>query len=289
MKPKFTITLVAFFVFALSSPAQLLWKITGNGIKNPSYLFGTHHVAPLSICDSIAGFNEAFDSCNQFYGELDMSNMQAIAQEVSAFMMLPQDNFLDVMLTPEQYRQVDSLLKQEAGVGADQMKMLKPAVIEAQLGLIMCTKAFGGFNPNQQPDMFLQHRAKEKGISVKGFETALFQAEALYGAPLAEQVSDLMRTVNQFGALKDQLIAMNQAYMNQNLSVLQKYVENPEFTTPRTLDRLIYERNHHWADQLKTILPQESTFIVVGAGHLPGEQGLLELLRGQGYTVTAVR
>ena len=167
--------------------------------------------------------------------------------------------------------------------------MIKPAALESQLGLIMSIKAFDGFNPTQQPDLFLQNRAKEKGIPVKGFETALFQAKALFGAPLAEQASDLMRTVSQFGQLKNYMIAMNKAYMNQNLSALQSFVENPEFTTPQAQDRLIYDRNHRWADQLKTILPQESTFIVVGAGHLPGEQGLIELLRGQGYTVTAVR
>lgn len=289
MKTKFTFILIAFLAITLWSPAQLLWKISGNGMKAPSYLFGTHHVSPLSICDSIAGFEEAFDSCSQLYGELDMSNMQAIAKEISSYMMLSQDSLLDVILTPEQYRQVDSLIKQEAGIGADQMKMVKPAVIDAQLGVIVCVKAFNGFNPNQQPDMILQSRAKEKGKVVKGFETPSFQAKLLYGTPLAEQTDGLMLTVRKFSGLKEHLVAMNQAYMNQDIAALQKYVEDPEFTAPQVLERMIYHRNHDWVEQLKTILPEQATFIVVGAGHLPGEQGLIELLQKQGYTLTAVR
>ena len=56
--------------------AQLLWKISGNGLEQPSYLMGTHHLAPLSITDSIAGFKEAFTASQQVIGELVMSEVQ---------------------------------------------------------------------------------------------------------------------------------------------------------------------------------------------------------------------
>lgn len=289
MKTKLTFALITLFALAINAPAQLLWKISGNGLKNPSYLFGTHHVAPLSICDSIAGFEKAFNSCNQIYGELDMSDMQAMAKELTPYMMLPQDSLLDVILTPEQYRKVDNLLKQEAGVSIDQMKMLKPAAIETQLSLIMSVKAFKGFNPNQQLDMLMQNRAKEKGMPVNGFETALFQAKVLFETPVSEQISDLMLMVNEFDTLKDYVITMNNAYMKQDLASLQNIMEDPKFTTPQKQERVIYSRNQNWAKQLNSILPQQATFIVVGAGHLPGDQGLIELLRKQGYTATPVQ
>ena len=63
--------------FALSANAQLLWKISGNGLTQPSYVMGTHHLAALSIKDSIQGLQAALDNTKQVYGELKMSEMQS--------------------------------------------------------------------------------------------------------------------------------------------------------------------------------------------------------------------
>ncbi len=70
MKLKKMFILFGMFSLSLSGPAQLLWKISGNGLEKPSYLSGTHHIAPLSIRDSLTGFHEAFDNCTQLYDEL---------------------------------------------------------------------------------------------------------------------------------------------------------------------------------------------------------------------------
>ena len=74
MKKRLIFILAASVILTFQSNAQLLWKISGNGLEKPSYLFGTHHVAPIHICDSIAGFNEAFNSCKQLYGELELDD-----------------------------------------------------------------------------------------------------------------------------------------------------------------------------------------------------------------------
>ena len=64
---------VLFICVAFSANAQLLWKVSGNGLNQPSYIIGTHHLAPFSIMDSIAGLKKAMNETQQVYGEIKMS------------------------------------------------------------------------------------------------------------------------------------------------------------------------------------------------------------------------
>ncbi len=289
MKKKLIFILAASVILTFQSNAQLLWKISGNGLEKPSYLFGTHHVAPIHICDSIAGFNEAFNSCKQLYGELELDDIQAVSKEIAKYTLLPQDSLLDKLYTPEEYKLIDEVVKKNMGVSADQLKMLKPVTISTQLSVIISMQAFNDFNPTLPLDAFLQKKAKEQGMSVKGFETSLFQAQILFGEPLPQQASALLKTIKHFDKMKPFIIEMCDVYMKQDLDSIFKLMQDPELSfTPEEMNRLVNNRNHNWSQQLKDILPQQPTFIVVGGGHLPGSNGLIELLREQGFTVTPV-
>ena len=69
--------------------SSLLWRISGNGLESPSYLFGTHHLIPLSILDSIVGLHEAFDKTEQTVGELDMSRMNEMQAVIMGAAIMP--------------------------------------------------------------------------------------------------------------------------------------------------------------------------------------------------------
>ena len=289
MKKRLIFILAASVILTFQSNAQLLWKISGNGLEKPSYLFGTHHVAPVHICDSIAGFNEAFNSCKQLYGELELDDIQAVSKEIAKYTLLPQDSLLDKLYTPEEYKLIDEVVKKNMGVSADQLKMLKPVTISTQLSVIISMQAFNDFNPTLPLDAVLQKKAKEQVMSVKGFETSLFQAQILFGEPLPQQASALLKTIKHFDKMKLFIIDMCDVYMKQDLDSIFKLMQYPELSfTPEAMNRLVNNRNHNWSQQLKDILPQQPTFIVVGGGHLPGSNGLIELLRKQGFTVTPV-
>lgn len=81
---------VLFICVAFSANAQLLWKVSGNGLNQPSYIIGTHHLAPFSIMDSIAGLQKAMKETQQVYGELKMSEMQSpvTMQKMQQVMMI---------------------------------------------------------------------------------------------------------------------------------------------------------------------------------------------------------
>ena len=90
---KIFLSLLAIAATTLGCNAQLLWEISGNGLQKPSYLFGTHHIAPLAVLDSVKGFNEALTSVDKVYGEMDMAKAQSpqSQQVMLASAMAPQE------------------------------------------------------------------------------------------------------------------------------------------------------------------------------------------------------
>lgn len=281
--------LLSLLCLVPAAKAQLLWEISGNGLEKPSYLFGTHHIAPLSICDSIAGFEAAFASCNQLYGEIILDNMEALALQLAPMMMAPPDSSLSDLLTPEAYQKIDSLVSRELGIPLQQFNAMKPSLIASQLAIVASMKVFDNYDQQTQLDATLQNRAKAQGMQIGAFETPLSQMELLFGAPLDEQAESLAELADNYDKLADYSISLCNHYMDQDLTGMIRIMEDPEMgSDEEEMNRLIFDRNKDWAQQLKSVLPANPVFIVVGAGHLPLQSGLIQLLRDQGYTLTPV-
>lgn len=290
---KIVMTLAAVFAIALSANAQLLWKISGNGIEKPSYLVGTHHIAPQGMQDSIPGLLNALQDVDQIWGEIVMSEM-ATPQgmvELQKFMAAPADSTLNVLLSPAQLDSVTNLLSKYAGqtIPAAQLVYFRPAVIGAQLAVLQSMNAIPGFNPNAQLDGVIQDLGSKAGKSIHGLETIAQQLNLLYGASLKEQAADLMKTVRNDALASSKAAEMAKAYMSGNLEVLNKLMTDPDFgmTAPEA-EKLIYNRNSAWVDFLIGALPTTSMLIAVGAGHLPGEKGVINLLKKAGFDVSPV-
>lgn len=277
---------------AVAANAQILWKISGNGAKD-SYILGSHHVAPMSVLDGIAGFNDAFASCQQMYGEIDMeSATQDMVMQSQKYMMAPADSTLSKVLTADQLAIVDAAMQKYVRMSVaqlDKVSPVKPAVISAQIAVLQAAKTFEDFDPNNVIDAAIQQKAKDANMPVKGFETAEYQMQLLFGTPISVQVADLMKLLTDETAYMEYTRMLTDVYSQQDLDTMFELMNNPEFgMSEYECNVMINKRNEAWIEQLKTILPEASTFIVVGAGHLPGDKGMLSLLRKAGYTVTPV-
>ena len=121
--------ILLFISIALSANAQLLWKVSGKGLEKPSYIFGTYHLSPLSIKDSIAAMPQAMSETAQVYGEVVMSEMAtpAFMQSMQQQMMMPKDTTLQSLFTPEQYEEVGKAIKENMMVDIAMLAQLKPA------------------------------------------------------------------------------------------------------------------------------------------------------------------
>ena len=287
--------LLMFFCITLGVNAQLLWKVSGNGLDKPSYIFGTHHVAPLSMKDSIAGMTEAMNGTSQVYGELVMEDMMKpeMLMKMQQAMMLPTDTTLKSLFTQAQYDSIASVVKENIGMELAMFDKLKPAALNAQLAVVLSVKALKGYNPQEQLDTWFQTQAKQAGKKVGGLETMESQINILYNSQsLKRQAQQLYCSATHIDYGIDMTRRLAEAYLNQDLDKLLEITEekmgNACDSTPEEEEALIYGRNANWAKQMPGIMKQASTLFVVGAGHLPGERGILKLLEKQGYTVEAM-
>ena len=285
---------IALVASASLAQAQLLWKVTVPESSKTSYILGTHHFAPAGMIDSISGLKDAINSVEAVYGELDMSSMNdpALQQKMASIMVAPADSTLNVVLTKQQYDSVSVLVdKYFKGMASmAQLSVLKPAALATQLAALQNLAAIPDFNPADQLDTKVQTIAGAAGKDIKGFETIDFQLNLLYGDPLSEQAKSLMSAVrndNRVQQLAQELIA---AYSKGDLEKLVEITEDSEIGMDAdSKEKLINERNASWAETLKTEIPEKSVLVAVGAGHLPGEKGLLALLKNLGFQVEPVK
>lgn len=273
---------------ALGANAQLLWKVSGNGAKDTSWLFGTHHVAPASLIDDIKPMRQAIINADAMYGEVDMaSDPMALQQTMMKYAMAPADSTLSAVLTTVQMDSLNTVLGKYTGgqLSGTMLEMMKPSVVSTQLAMLVNMTAFPDFNPTEQLDTKIQQIAAENGKTPAGLETAEQQFELLMGYPIKEQAADLMQTVAHESEAVEMAQKLAAAYLSQDLDAISALVFDPEEMNEKDAERLIYNRNNNWLKELQEILPQESAFIAVGVGHLVGERGLIEGLRRLGYTV----
>ncbi len=288
--------MLALLMLALASQAQLLWKVSGNGLARPSYIMGTYHFAPASMIDKIPGMQQALEGCDVVFGEIDNEEMmsQDAQMKMGMAMVAPPDSTLDKLFTPEQYAIVEDVFNKYfggMGVTLSQMNMLKPSAISVQMQAMQAVKYFPNFNVNEQIDMGVQNRANEMGRPSEGLETIQEQIDLLFNAPLTEQAEGLLEACKKDDYFVVQSSALVEAYMAQDLDKIKDIIADPEIggDNPEELDALIYDRNRNWVPKLMAIMPERACLVCVGAGHLVGDQGVLQLLRDEGYTVEPMK
>lgn len=288
--------IIAVMAVALACQAQLLWKVSGNGLGRPSYIFGTHHMAPASMIDQIAGMNAAIDGCDIVVGEIEKDSLmsQESQMKMAGFMIAPVDSTLDKLYTPDEYAEVEKVFNKyfgAMGVKLAQMKSLKPNAISTQLQAMQAIKYFPNFDANNLIDMAVQERANEAGRPSLGLETLQEQIDLLFNAPMTEQAKSLLEACRQDEFFQVQSSALAEAYMHQDLDKLMQVMTDATMggDSEEAMEALIYSRNRNWAEKLEKMMPERACLVCVGAGHLPGAKGLLQLLRDKGYTIEPMR
>ena len=289
------ITLLLVVAATLGAQAQLLWKVSGNGLDKPSYLFGTYHLASLGIKDSIAALPQVQQDVQQVYGEVIMADMMKpeTLMKMQQQMMLPADTTLRGLFTPEEFTVVTQAVTEYLKVDIALLDRMKPAALSQQLTVLFYLKHTPGYNPQEQLDASFQQDATKAGKKVGGLETVQSQMDILFNKPLRRQAEDLYCFLSNPAKAERQAKELIAAYAAQNLDTVLRLLEEKEGTkcdpTPEEMAQLLYDRNHNWVGQMPDIMQTASTLFVIGAGHLPGEQGLIKLLQGKGYTVEPLK
>ncbi len=300
MKLTKLISLTIFIFASLSINAQLLYKVTGNKLSEPSYIFGTHHLFTIDFAHKIPGFDNAIASCKAVYGEMvveETATQEDQAKMQSAMLMPPKALYTD-FLSKEDYEYLGLELQKYFGeaILLQQLFMLKPNAISAQLSIIASqpymdaplTPDFKGI------DAQIQEYAKSKQFIIGGLESADSQIDLLFDSSIKEQATDLVTSLRKTDLRKDAEL-MIQLYREQDSQGMYLFIENntQKLTTTneeynKELEKMLFQRNRAWVAQLPAIFSAQPTFVAVGVGHLHGSEGVISLLEKEGYTVEPV-
>jgi len=257
----------------------LLWKISGNELKKPSFLFGTFHL----LCKDDIHFSDqlkkAMKSSDEIYMELDMDDPSTVLGGM-LYMNMKNDTTLENLYTPEEYTRLKNYFSDTLKMPVMLLQKAKPYFLVALLypRMMDCASPAG-------VEEELMKIAKEDKKEIKGLETIQFQASVFDSIPYEWQAKELLKNIDSFSVYKNEFETMLNFYKNQQLDSIKSLMEKSESGEQKYDDLLLNNRNKNWVKQLKGIMKNESVFVAVGAGHLVGENGLINLLRKEGYTV----
>jgi uncharacterized protein YbaP (TraB family) len=263
----------------------LLWEISGNGLKQPSYIFGTFHILCPTDMLPINDFSPYIDKVDQIVMEIDMDDPAEVGAMTNGAILSGGKTIKDV-LTPEQYAKIDEMFKNTIGVPVENVKMFKPAILEVLI--VTSPKMFGCSPPSSYERSFVT-LAAEKKKPIIGLETAEFQSKVLEFQPLEKQAASLYEMSKDPQKSEDQLKKMIAVYKLQDIEKLQDVATEQDKLDPEFKKDLLDDRNATWIPKLELNIKAKPSFIAVGAGHLGGKKGVLQLLRAKGYTLRPIK
>ncbi|ARS37335.1 TraB/GumN family protein [Pontibacter actiniarum] len=261
----------------------LLWQISGNGLQKPSYLYGTIHAVCPERMVLPEALQEKMRQTEQLTLELDMDDPHMMAQMMQ-FAVLPEGQSLRAMFSEEEYNLLLDYFSVKMGVNLLYMDNMKPFILQTMLlaNLTDCTPA-----SYEQKLMELAHAQQKE---VLGIETIKEQMDVVDMLPNDLYADMLVRTVRDIPRSKAAYHKMVDLYLAQDLKGLEELMKQDytEEDYRKFKEVFLVRRNEKWIPVLEQMAKDKPTFFAVGAGHLTGENGVVALLRRQGYKVTPV-
>jgi hypothetical protein len=262
----------------------LLWEISGKDLRAPSYLFGTYHLFTAGFVDTLPVVMKAFERCEAMAGEMIVDS-SVMPQVLAAGLM--QNQSLDSLLSAEEYDLVNEWFRELTGADLSLFNSATPMTVQTLLLTLYHDQLFSQ-PPMPVMDLYFQELAKSSGKKLIGLEQAQDQIHALFNQFSYERQAEmLVEFVEERDSLAVEMQALAFHYRLGQLDALEKRM-NAEAYSLEEIETLLIHRNHNWMLLIPDLIRSRPTFIAVGALHLPGEHGLIQLLRNKGYKVSAV-
>lgn len=275
---------------------SIFWKIEKDGIP-ASYLLGTMHVSDPRVLKMPAGADEARQAARLIAVESDevLDDKKAMAGLLSnpELTMFTDGSSMETHLSAADLAVLDEGLRKR-GIPLAAVSRMKPWMLMSFLSIPACEMA-----RKNDSMAFLDKKvaveAQADGKPVKGLETFAEQLSTLAAIPIDQHMKSLIETIRLGSKMDDVFETMTDLYVSGQVGMTMPFLkeiapEDGKETAYGDFEELVIrQRNHRMAERAAALLDQGGAFIAVGALHLPGEDGLVELFRKQGYRVTAVR
>ncbi len=264
----------------------LLWKVTKGG-GDPSYLFGTLHIMKSDYLSTWNGVKEAYQQSDKVIVEtiIDSSKLMQFGS-----MMRMKDHELSDYLDSAEFETVKNHISGKINYPISAVEKLKPIQILTMLTMkeyqAVSTPLSEG--NGMVIDQYFGRNGKEMGKEVIQLEGFLEQGKILFEKKSNQEQTDMLISfIEKADMMKQNAKSLVKAYENQDLNKMKKlYKENQNVF--QNMAFLLEKRNKDWVKKAKPVLKEGGAFMAVGALHLPLENGLINLLREEGFEVKAV-
>lgn len=278
---KYSILVLFVFVFSLlyGQEKTLLYQIKKDGYKS-SFIFGTVHIIPDSLYFFPPKLSKTIKKTDLVVLEIGKTGNQV---ELMKLMQLEQGSCFDIFTA----EQKDSVLTW----GATTLKITKaqfeglyakqkPFVL-MQLDVL---KMIQGSYKMYETE--IQNVASADGLKIAGLETVEFQIGLFDQLPDSVVATMILSQIRHPERTEQQSLELYRAYVNQDIEALFQATQESDSST---LEKLVFQRNENWIPKMETLMQNKSCFFAVGAGHLGGERGVLELLKKVGFEIIPIK
>ncbi|WP_207493460.1 TraB/GumN family protein [Aridibaculum aurantiacum] len=283
---RFFIFSIIFFLAAINiATAQvptektLLWEVSGNGLQKPSYLFGTLHLICPSDLNMSKEVVQRFRTTKQLYLEVDMDDPNMMTEFMQGMQM--HDGSTLQGLLKDDFDSVNSVFTKKTGLPLNMLNSAKPFMLVSMIypSLLEC-------QPVSLEGEFMK-LAKDSSMEVHGLEFVADQVKVFEKIPYDVQASMLKRTLFNMDSAKTAFNEILQVYKQKDIKKMHDLsTSDPDFG--KYENSLLNNRNQSWIPIIGEQAKKMPTFFAFGAGHLGGEEGVISLLRKNGFTVKPV-
>ena len=267
----------------VTSQKNFLWTVDGGA--RTLYLAGSLHALNQEVYPLPVVFDRAFASSDTLVEEIDLAEMDlaTAGPELIAKGLAGQGRTLDWAVSSETFARLETYLRR-LGLPSEMVKPFKPWMAVVMLSALEAQRA--GLDAALGLDKHFFDKAKASGKTVIGLETAASQLGRLDGLPDAAQEQLLRTTLEELERSKGQMAELVSAWKRGDRAAIEKMTMSGLAGHPEAYSALIVQRNLSWMPQLEVCLARRACFVVVGAAHLVGPDGLLTMLEKKGYRVT---
>jgi len=269
---------------APASTRHTLWKVQGK--QATVYLLGSVHALQEKDYPLPAVIESAFTNSRVVAFETDIGELEspATAMKMMTKSQLPKKQTLENVLSAEVYK---DFMKhaEDSGTPGMMVENMKPAMAAMTLEIFVLLKM--GLNPQFGVDKHFYPLAQSAGKEILPLETVDFQLELLTGLSKEEGELLMKSTLKEIDNVKKDLGELLTAWREGDADKLQKLMNDAMADSPVIYKRLLTDRNHNWVPKIEELVRGEkNAIIIVGAGHLVGKEGVVELLKKNGLKVT---
>ena len=268
-----------------SAPAEsrenaLLWEISGNGLAGPSWLYGTIHMICAEDFQLGDSLRASFSRAEKIYLELDMDDPSMVLRTLQLSML--KNGSLKDLMSRESYDTLNRFMTDSMHMPLMLFNKMKPFTLMS----VLYTKILACDKTESYEQQFLSMASKEKK-EILGLEKLEDQFAVFDQIPDSVEAQMILAMIRDFDGQRREFQKMTDAYKNRDLNTLAGLMEeSPDMKGYENL--LLANRNKNWIPVMQSAMAKTPCFFAVGAGHLPGPEGVIALLRKAGYNVRPV-